>query len=71
MLIPNKLVFIGENYVVRLKQSGISIVMIAGIVMTHMELIHLSAAWKDFIELICVIILAMNGSPGGKDRNAP
>lgn len=64
--LPNKIVFVGENFVVRLRQTLVSIALIAGILLDHEDL------WKwdlrSITKLVLIVLLGLNGSPMGKDR---
>jgi hypothetical protein len=63
----NNLLFLGERYVVRLKPALSAAGLIAGIILAHQDLL----AWnlKSVIVLVCLIILALNNSVGGKYQN--
>jgi hypothetical protein len=63
---PNKIIFIGENYVIRLKQSLSSLILLAGVLLDHEDLWHWNL--RSLFKLSCLILLAFNGSPAGKDR---
>lgn len=69
--LPNKLVFIGDNFVVRIKQLLVFLGMISVIILQHEELLDWSTKEKrnkSIIKLGCLIVLGLNGSPAGKDR---
>lgn len=51
-----------DKFALRIKEVFIAIASVAGIISTHMDLIHLNPNVKDTIELGCIVILVLNHS---------
>ncbi len=55
-----------QSLIVRVKSLITTLTLVATILVTHMGLIHLSDAWKDLIQLVCLILIGLSNSPVGK-----
>lgn len=62
---------IGDNFVVRLKPLIALLGMIAGVILLHNNLLHVSETTKDTISLVCYILIAFNNPIASKieERN--
>ncbi len=55
-----------QSLIVRVRSLVTTSSLAATIVITHMGLIHLSDKWKDFIQLVCLILIGLSNSPVSK-----
>jgi len=55
-----------QSLIVRVKSLITTFTLVATILVTHMGLIHLSDGWKDFIQLVCILLIGLSNSPVSK-----
>ncbi len=55
-----------QSLIVRVKSLITTLALVSTIIITHLGLIHLSDTWKDFIQLVCLILIGLSNSPVGK-----
>lgn len=51
--------FVG-NWIVRFKALSIYSGTVAGVIISHLNLLHASPKVNDLIEIVCLIVLALN-----------